>query len=362
MTDAVGFIRDDIKSMSAYKIADLPEGFVKLDAMESPYHPFSFSETLLQEWKNLIADAAVHLYPNPAGSGLQEVLREVFGIADEAALALGNGSDELIQFLTALVAKPGAVMLALEPGFVMYRHNAALYGMEYVGVPLNSDFTMNLPAVLEAVRRHRPALVFLAYPNNPTGVRFSREEVAAVVEASEGIVVVDEAYSAFSDDSFLSLAGKIANLVVMRTISKIGFAGLRIGYAAGCPQVMDELAKILPPYNMNQLSLATAKFALRHYGQTVQTAIDVLKAERARVYAALSETGSLQVFPSEANFITVRVPDACALFEALKAERILIKNLHGVHPLLEQCVRITIGSPQQNDALLGVVRKFYSHS
>lgn len=359
MKTTSNFIRDDIKSMSAYRIADLPEGFIKLDAMESPYHPFARFPELSNEWLRLIAQAQIHLYPNPAASGLQETLRKAFDIPESAAIALGNGSDELIQFMTLLVAQSGATMLAVEPSFVMYRHNAELYGMNYVGVPLNEDFTLDLLAVLSAIDKHQPALIFIAYPNNPTGVCFRREEVEAIIRAARGIVVVDEAYGAFSRDSFLPQAGSVENLVVMRTISKIGFAGLRIGYAAGSPAVMDELAKILPPYNMNQLSLATAKFALQHH-DVIQTTIDILKTERERVFNELSAIGRLKAFPSEANFITVRVPDADALFNTLKENRILIKKLHGTHPLLAQCVRITIGSPEQNDAVLDIIRKLYA--
>ena len=359
MKTASDFIRDDIKSMSAYRIADLPEGFIKLDAMESPYHPFARFPELSNEWLRLIAQAPIQLYPNPAASGLQETLRKAFDIPEAAAIALGNGSDELIQFLTLLVAQSGATMLAVEPSFVMYRHNAELYGMNYVGVPLNEDFTLDLPAVLSAIEKHQPALIFIAYPNNPTGVCFRREEVEAIIRAAQGIVVVDEAYGAFSRDSFLPQAGSIENLVVMRTISKIGFAGLRIGYAAGSPAVIGELVKILPPYNMNQLSLATAKFALQHH-DAIQTTIDILKAERERVSNELSAIARLKTFPSEANFITVRVPDADALFNTLKENRILIKKLHGTHPLLAQCVRITIGSPGQNDAVLDIIRKLYA--
>lgn len=351
-------IRDDIRAMSAYQIADIPPGFIKLDAMESPSHPFEGHGVLMQELQAQLASAPIHLYPDPAKSGLQEALRAAFDIPDCAALALGNGSDELIQFVTMLTAKPGAAMLAAEPSFVMYRHNAALYGMDYVSVPLNGDFTLNLPAFLEAVKTHRPALTFIAYPNNPTGVCFARGEVEAVISSSDGIVVVDEAYGAFNGDSFLGQAGRIPNLIVLRTLSKIGFAGLRIGYAAGCPEVIGELQKILPPYNMNQLSLNTAKFALRHYG-IISANIGSLKNERERMMAELGGIPQIKAFPSQANFITIRVPDADLLFDTLKQNRILVKKLHGVHPLLEHCLRITVGSPAQNDAVLDVIRRLY---
>ncbi|ASK27769.1 histidinol-phosphate transaminase [Neisseria chenwenguii] len=359
MTAPVSFVRDDIRAMTAYHVADVPEGFIKLDAMESPCHPFAGDASLMAQWQETLAQAALNLYPNPAASGLQQALRDAFQIPDAAQIALGNGSDELIQFITLLTAKAGATMLAVEPSFVMYKHNAALFGMNYVGVPLNEDFTLNLPAVLTAIETHNPALVFIAYPNNPTGVCFKREEVEAVIRTAKGIVVVDEAYGAFSHDSFLPQAGSIANLVVMRTVSKIGFAGIRIGYAAGCAKIMNELAKILPPYNMNQLSLATAKFAMRHFDR-INANILILKQEREQMLKELSAIGRLKAYPSEANFITLHVPDAQILFETMKQAKILIKKLHGAHPLLEQCVRITVGSPEQNDAVLAVLRRTYS--
>ena len=360
MSHLSDIIRADIRAMSAYQVAALPEGFTKLDAMESPYHPFAHSPQLQAEWAARLAEAPIHLYPNPATSGLQAALRQAFDIPAAAEIALGNGSDELIQLITMLVAKPGAAVLALEPSFVMYRHNAQVYGLDYIGVPLNDDFSMNLPAVLEAIAAHRPALVFVSYPNNPTGVGFSRAQVQAIINAAPGVVVVDEAYGAFSGDSFLPQAGQIENLVLMRTVSKIGFAGIRVGYAAGCAEIINELAKIVPPYNMNQLSLATAKFALEHADAIAATTAK-LKAERERMLAQLQQIAAIQAFESEANFITVRVPDADQLFDTLKQNKILIKKLHGAHPLLAQCVRITVGAPEQNDAVLALMRALYEN-
>lgn len=344
-------IRADIQQMKAYAIAQTPENCIKLDAMEVPYQfPPEMQQKLMQE----LASAPINRYPNPATCGLQNQLRQVFNIPNEAQIALGNGSDELIQFITLLLAKPHATMLAVEPSFVMYQQNAKLFGMNYVGVPLNPDFTLNLPAVLNAIEQHQPALIFIAYPNNPTGVCFAREEIEAIIAKATGVVVVDEAYGAFSRDSFIHQAGKVEHLIVMRTLSKIGFAGLRLGYASGHPNLINELAKIIPPYNMNQLSLTAAKFALRH-ADWIEHTIDILKNERCRLNQALTALG-YTVFPSEANFITVRVNDAQAVFKQLQANQILIKNLHGSHPLLEQCLRFTVGSPEQNDKVLAVLK------
>ena len=345
-------IRPDIQAQTAYRVADIPSDFIKLDAMELPYQ---FPEVLQNELAQQLASAPINRYPNPATCGVQDALRQAFDIPETAQIALGNGSDELIQFLTLLVAKPNATLLAVEPSFVMYRHNAELFGLNYVGVPLNPDFSLNLSATLTAIQQHQPAITFIAYPNNPTGVPFKREDIQAIIDASTGIVVIDEAYGAFSADSFLAQAGQPENLVTMRTLSKIGFAGLRVGYAVGAPALMNELAKIIPPYNMNWLSITTAKFALAHK-TWIDEHIAILTAERERLSREISALTGTTVFPSQANFITVRVPDADLAFDALKANKILIKKLHGGHPLLNQCLRLTIGTPEQNDVMLAVLK------
>ncbi|MDO5357145.1 MAG: histidinol-phosphate transaminase [Conchiformibius sp.] len=348
----VRFIRPDILTSQAYAVPVLPENFIKLDAMEVPYR---LPETLQNELAQQLGRAEINRYPNPAASGLPEALRQAFAVPETAQIALGNGSDELIQLLTMLVARPQAKMLVLEPSFVMYRRNAELFGMECIGVPLKADFSLDLPAVLAAVKTHRPALIFLAYPNNPTGVMFDRAEVEAVIAAAEGLVVVDEAYGAFSGDSFLARAGQPENLIVLRTLSKIGFAGLRLGYAAGSPAVMNELAKITPPYNMNALSLTAARFALQHIDVVNQT-VERLKQERGRLYAALQELDGATAFASQANFITVRLPDAEAAYQKLWDNKILVKKLHGSHPLLDNCLRLTVGTPEQNNLVINVLK------
>lgn len=348
-------IRSDIRNMRAYQVANVPAGFIKLDAMESPY---DYPEDMKKELGRTLAEAPIRLYPNPSTCGLLQVLRDTYQIPAEADVVLGNGSDELIERLTMLVSKPGAKVLAPAPSFVMYRVNAEFFGLDFIGVPLRENFTMDLDAMLAAVKEHQPALVFIAYPNNPTGGRFAREKVQAIIDAAPGIVVVDEAYGAFSSDSFLGEVGKIPNLVVLRTLSKIGFAGLRIGYASGSPELIKELKKIIPPYNMNQLSLAAAEFALQ-YRPFITENINKLKGERERMRTALHAYPAIRDFPSEANFLTLRVPDAKALFDKLYAHKILIKNLHDTHPLLDQCVRITIGLPEHNQAVLAVLAEMY---
>lgn len=352
------YVRPEIRQMQAYQVAKVDSDFIKLDAMESPY---TYVDEMQEELGKQLSQAPINLYPEPNGGGLVDDLRAAFEIPADAGVILGNGSDELIDIVTKALSKEGATLMALEPSFVMYALSAKLHRMRYVGVSLNEDFTLNLPATLAAIEAEQPALIFIAYPNNPTGGRFERADVEAIIQTAKGVVVVDEAYSAFSSDTFMDLAGQYDNLVVMRTLSKIGFAGLRVGYAAGAPVLMDEMAKVVPPYNMNQLSIVAAKFAL-HYQPFILENTVRLKAERERVRTAIKAYEQIEDFPSEANFITIRVPDSALLFEALKQNKILVKHLHNAHPLLANCVRLTIGRPEDNQAVLAVIEQLYGRT
>ena len=333
--------------MSSYHVAKA-QGMVKLDAMENPYPlPAALQEALGAE----LARVAVNRYPDGPGDAVKDALREAMGIAPELGLVLGNGSDEIIQMLALATARAGATMLAPAPSFVMYEAYARLCGMRYASVPLNADFSLDLDAMLTAVAREQPVLTFIAYPNNPTGTLFSAAAIAAIVRASPGLVVVDEAYYAFADASFLPRLQDLPNLLVMRTVSKLGLAGIRLGFAVGAPAWVAEIDKVRPPYNVNSLTQTLALRVLRHVG-LLHAQADTIKAERERVAAALARLPAVDVFPSAANFLLVRVPDATRMFEGLKARGILVKNTHGWHPLLSQCLRITIGTPDENELIL----------
>jgi histidinol-phosphate aminotransferase len=210
--------------------------------------------------------------------------------------------------------------------------------------------------MLSAIEREQPALVFIAYPNNPTGNLFARDDVEAIVKAAPGLVVVDEAYYAFSDASFLPDVGRHPNLLVIRTVSKVGMAGLRLGYAVGAPEWIAELDKVRPPYNVNALTQAAAVELLRDTGWIGDQA-QAIRSERTRIVAALRRLPDTTVFASQTNFVLMRVRDADAVFEGLKARRILIKNVNGWHPLLTNCLRITIGTPEENERLLAACKE-----
>ncbi|MGL6070290.1 histidinol-phosphate transaminase [Craterilacuibacter sp.] len=349
------WVRPEISALQAYHVAEA-SGFIKLDAMENP---FPLPPELQAELGQRLARVAINRYPDPAGGNLKVRLKAAFAIPAAADVLLGNGSDEIITLITQLLARPGAKVLALEPSFVMYRMNAVLSGMDYIGVPLNADFSLNLSATLAAIALHQPAVVFIAYPNNPTGNRYPRAAVEAIIAAAPGLVVVDEAYQAFADDSLMDLAGTVENLLLLRTLSKVGLAGIRLGYAAGHPSWMAELDKVRPPYNINVLTQETAHFALDHLGLFDEQA-NLLRAERQRLAAAVQALPAVTVFASEANFISCRVSGAAAVFDALKARKILIKKLDGAHPLLQDCLRLTVGSPAENSALLAALHDILS--
>ncbi len=351
------FIRPEILALSAYHVADAA-GLVKLDAMENPYR---LPESLRAELGALLGEAAINRYPDPQAAGVQQALRAAFGIGSDYDLLLGNGSDELIQILAMALARPGAALLAVEPSFVMYRMIAGFAGLRYVGVPLKPDFSLDEAAVLEALAREQPALTFLAYPNNPTGNAFDRDAMTRIIAAAPGLVVVDEAYHAFAGGlSFLDALARFDNLLLMRTVSKLGLAGLRLGYLVGKPAWIRELDKIRLPYNVNVLTQVAARLALSHVDVLAAQAATLVQ-ERGRLTRALSGLSGVQVFASQANFVLFRVAGAARLFAGLKARGVLIKCLHGGHPLLNDCLRVTVGAPQENEAFLAALAAELEH-
>jgi histidinol-phosphate aminotransferase len=343
------WVRPQIRALTAYHVPD-PGKAVKLDAMENPYR---LPPELVEAWLERLRGVPLNRYPDPAARALRERLRRHLGLGPEVGILFGNGSDELIQIFLLALAGPDRVVLAPEPSFVMYRMIAQFAGLRYVGVPLRrGDFGLDMEAMLAAIEAERPAVVFLAWPNNPTGNRWPRGQVERIIEAAPGLVVVDEAYAPFAEDSFLSDAGRWDNLVVMRTFSKQGLAGLRLGYALGAPEWIAEFDKLRLPYNINALTQASAAFALEHMTVFDEQAARI-RAERARLHEALAAVEGVEPYPSETNFILFRVPAGRgrAVFEGVRARGVLIKDL-SAQPGLEDCLRVTVGLPEENDAFL----------
>jgi histidinol-phosphate aminotransferase len=342
-------VRGDVRALGRYEVPDA-SGCIKLDAMENPY---TLPSELAQALGAALSRVAVNRYPDAQAASAKDALRNALALPADMGLLLGNGSDELIQIVTSTVARRDAGVLSPEPSFVMYRRNALLSQAPFTGVALRADFSLDVGAVLDAIDRARPALVFLAYPNNPTGNLFDAADVERIIRAAPGLVVVDEAYYAYADASFLPRVLEFPNLVVIRTVSKIGMAGLRVGYAVGHPDWIDEFDKLRPPYNVGSLAQAALPVLLAHADLFARQAATI-RTERERLSGALAKAGA-QTFPASTNFVLVRVPDADASFEALRSARILVKNLHGSHALLANCLRITVGTPDENDALVDVL-------
>ena len=342
-------VRPDILELSAYHVPR-SEGFLKLDAMENPY---SWSPELKQEWLARISTAALNRYPDPQAMGIKQKLRKVLNISEQQEILLGNGSDEIIQLLAMALAKPGAVIMAPEPSFVMYKMIATFTQTQYISVPLKDDFELDIDAFLAAIETHNPALIFLAQPNNPTGKLISDSDIQAILKASKGLVVVDEAYMAFTDQNALPLLDTYDNCVVMRTFSKMGLAGLRLGFLVGAPACLAEIDKVRLPYNINILTQLSVEFALDQYDELLRQA-QMIRAERSLLEERLASLSGVTVYSSEANFILMRVGEAKArtIFEALKDKKILIKCLDGSHPTLRDCLRITVGTAADSKQLV----------
>lgn len=335
--------------MSAYHVGDA-RNLIKLDAMENPY---PWPEEIRREWLASLHDCPLNRYPDPEAAELVMELRRNDGVPDAAAMLLGNGSDEIIQLLM-MALPPEAAVLAPEPGFVMYKQVARSLGLDYLGVPLQADgFGLDLAGMLAAIELRQPALVFLAYPNNPTGNLFDAAAMRSILDRAPGLVVVDEAYAPFAQASFIGELAARENLLVMRTLSKLGLAGLRLGYLLGSPAILAELHKIRLPYNINCLTQATAAFALRNAGFLYRQT-QLICEQRHLLAQALMARSDIQVYPSSANFLlfkTLAMP-ATAVFEALKKQGVLIRNLSPQGGLLADCLRVTIGTPAENQAFL----------
>lgn len=347
------WIRPEIRALSAYHVQDAA-GLIKLDAMENPY---TWPDELREEWSRLIRDTDVNRYPDPTAAALARELSGSLGVPADMAVLLGNGSDEIIQMIAMALAGSGRTILSVEPGFVMYRMIATFCGMRYVGVPLRpNDFSLDVPAIVEAMDVEQPAVVFLACPNNPTGNLFAHDDVVSIIEAAPGLVVVDEAYAPFTDATFMDLLGRHDNLVVMRTVSKMGLAGLRLGLLAGPAAWLDQFDKVRLPYNVNVLTQVSGAFALRHKAVFDRQTM-AIREQRAVVIERLKTLPGVDVFPSEANFVLARVPQGRAgdWFEYVREHGVLIKNLDAVHPLLTDCLRLTVGTPDENEVLLNLL-------
>jgi histidinol-phosphate aminotransferase len=347
-------IRQDVQSMHAYAIQH-SSGMVKLDAMENPHR---LSADLQKALGERLGALALNRYPGERVNALRHALASYAGMPEGFDIMLGNGSDELISLLAMACDVSGASILSPLPGFVMYAMSAQLQGLGFHGVPLTADFELDETAMLAAIAQHKPSIVYLAYPNNPTGNLWSDDTIEKIVlaqGAQGGLVVMDEAYQPFASRSYADRIARHSHVLLMRTLSKFGLAGVRLGYMIGPKALVAEIDKVRPPYNISVLNTECALFALEHADVFATQAKD-LRAQRARLLKELASLAGVTPFPSEANMILVRVPDAAKTFEGLKAQGVLIKNVSKMHPLLANCLRLTVGTAPENTQLLAAMK------
>lgn len=342
-------VRPEVLALKAYHVPQA-QGMVKLDAMENPY---PLPEKLRRELADALARVDLNRYPDPTGEKLRALIARRMKVPKGMSVVLGNGSDELLQIVTLALARPGASMMYPTPTFVMYSMYAMFTGMKAIAVPLREDFSFDTKAFVARMKKERPALVFIAYPNNPTGTLYPEADVVEVIRACEGVVVVDEAYHAFAGKTFMDRLGEFPNLVVMRTVSKLGLAGIRLGYLAASPAWSEQFNKVRSPYNVNVLTQAAAEFMLERL-EVLEDQAAKIREEREKLGKDLKALKGVALFPSAANFFLIRVPDAARVDASLRKQGVLVKNLH---PGIAQCLRVTVGTPDENRILLNALRE-----
>lgn len=365
-------IRADVQAMHAYLVQS-SEGLLKLDAMENPY---GLPPDLQQALGERLGRVAINRYPGTRFNDLKAALARHARLPEGWALMLGNGSDELITLLALCCSRQDgeqpAAMLAPMPSFVMYPLAAHLHHMDFHAVPLRPDFQLDEAAMLAAIESLRPALLWLSHPNNPTGTLWDEAAMARLIEAqgrAGGIAVIDEAYQPFAARTWLDAArqrpAEHAHVLVMRTLSKFGLAGVRVGYLMGDERLISQIDKARPPYNLGSLNIECALFALEHTSVFDEQA-RLIRQERERLQASLHRLPGTRPYPSEGNMVLLRVaPEgapaseaaafARCVFEGMKARGVLVRDVSAMHPMLAGCLRLTVGSASDNARMLAAL-------
>ena len=350
--DIMGRVRTNIKGLKAYQVENLDEG-TKLHANENPYPP---SPELLEKIFQRLDKLELNRYPDPDCRNLKKAIAHRTGALTEQII-IGNGSDELIQYLMQVLCDEGETIAFPDPTFAMYGITAQCLGLNPVSFPLNDNWDFEAQPALDVLAEQKAKIVFISYPNNPTGNCFSEQAIQQIIEQFEGIVVLDEAYQDFSGKTFLKQMEKHNNLVILRSLSKIGLAGLRVGYGIFPTLLAEQVNKVRLPYNSNTVSQWVATELLNNF-TSVQNQIHSILDERNRLMDELSKFPSITVYPSNSNFILFR-DSKDGVFNKLKENGILLRNLSS-HPRLKNCLRVTIGTKQENDQFLNQLRKVTS--
>lgn len=347
------FIRPDIVDLKPYVVNNVPHK-IKMDANENPYDiPKHIKEHINKE----IIDHHFNRYPDPIAIELRSALASDLGV-DSNQILIGNGSDELIGYIISAFGGSSATVIFPTPTFSIYEIFAKLFGTKIVSIPLSEEFDIRPDEFISAMDSAKRSVVFISFPNNPTGNCFSEQAIMEIIDNSKSsIIVLDEAYYEFSRKTFLRLLQLHNNIIILRTFSKAyGLAGLRVGYMISNKEIIDEVMKVKMVYNINSLSQKIALILLKHKSEMAEY-INIILNERDKLIDNLSMKNELTVFDTDANFILFRVKtDAQFLFSELLKNGILIRNLNE-QELLKNCLRVTVGKPEENVAFMSVINK-----
>jgi len=353
MTDTLQTIKQRVRELSPYSLSRA-RARIKLNQNENPWDaPLRIKEEVLRR----LDQRRWSQYPDFVPESLHQRLAEHSGWTPDGIIA-GNGSNELIQAVLMVTLAEGKRVLISEPTFALYRQISHILGADVISVPLNSQLEFDLPALKAEIELSKPEVVIICSPNNPTGCVMAHSDLATILKATQGLVVIDEAYFEFSDQTALPLLEQHENLIVLRTFSKaMALAGMRVGYLLAAPDLVREISKSVLPYNLNVFSQTAAEVAIEMYQTELQPLISLIRTEGDRLYAELKRIPGLTPIPSRANFMLVRsiIPPA-QIYEELLRRDILIRNV-SAYPLLQDCFRISVGTPADNDVLISTLRE-----
>jgi len=339
--DTKRFVKQNIRVLSAYEAKEIPYK-VKLDANESPYSFRDVTKTLRKIETNR--------YPDPEAKDLRKIIAKGLGVS-QGAILHGNGSDELIYYLITVFGGP---VLFPVPTFSMYGIISQALGEKTIPIFLDEEFDLDVDSICTMMRKARPKLVFLSSPNNPTGNCFSADRILKIINDARGIVVIDEAYQPFSSNKgFIPLLRDYKNLLIMRTLSKVGLAGLRVGFLIGDDEIINEVNKVRLPFNLNSVSQAVAADALKNK-KRLRSHIKSIVSERDKLFKEMERIGTIHPYPSEANFILFRVQEPDRIYKGLMKRGVLIRNINSV---IRGCLRVTVGTPYENRTFLNALKR-----
>jgi len=341
------FFRDDIDLLKEYEIFD-STNMIKLDAMENPFDlNINFEITGLPS-----GATSLNRYPDADCQSIRNKLLKKYQLDDKKYDAIiGNGSDELIQLICLTFLRAENIVLCPAPSFSMYKKISQVIGLRYEEVPLRNNFSLDIKLMLEKIKDLNPAIIFLAYPNNPTGNLWSKEDIEAIIKQSNGVVVLDEAYGAFSRESFISKIDEFENLIIMKTFSKVGLAGIRLGYLFSNKYIIKQINKLRLPFNINSISQKISEISID--SSYLENQIEEIILLRSSLILELRNIKKIEVYDSKTNFILFKILEGSAneVFESLLSDNILIKNMSTM-PGLKNFLRVTIGSKKENNLFI----------